>query len=47
MRVYSSLLGDGQRASKITQWESRDMSSAWSPWTKNRSHVRCFLCGRR
>jgi hypothetical protein len=22
--VYSSLLGDGQRANELTQWESRD-----------------------
>jgi hypothetical protein len=44
--VYSSLLGDGQRANELTQWESRDLSSAWYSSRNNRIHVRCFLCGR-
>jgi hypothetical protein len=35
--VYSSLLGNGQRAIEIAQWESRDLSSAWYSWRNNRT----------
>jgi hypothetical protein len=31
--VYSSLLGNGQRANEITQWEPREMFSVRSAWS--------------
>jgi hypothetical protein len=37
MNVYSSLLGDSQRANVLTRWISHDLFYVWSTLRKNRT----------